>query len=211
MPTTQDLIDQVRQAFIDTGGLLPREDMYSRFVNESNALGIEEQVFYTQVLKPATKGLNLTDIEDRYREKQAALAKLQQEAKQKEAVQKISEWLYTAFTYNTVKASHLAQLFSIAEAAELDTGKLAETIADRITHYQYQPVLYIDTNTKMPLKEILLFTDWQQAPPAQTPSTQGSRPSTSPSNRIEAPKADKKVLIVTAIVLVLIILLLRAT
>lgn len=58
MLDVQILTDQVRQALIDTNDSLSPQELYSRFVNECNQLGIDEKEFYSNILKPAYKSIN---------------------------------------------------------------------------------------------------------------------------------------------------------
>jgi hypothetical protein len=56
--TVKTLTEYVRQALIETNDSLSPQQLYSRFVNECNQLGIEEHEFYSTILKPAYKSIN---------------------------------------------------------------------------------------------------------------------------------------------------------
>jgi rRNA maturation endonuclease Nob1 len=58
MLNIQNLTAQVRQALISANDSLSPQELYSRFVNECNQLGIEEKQFYSNILKPAYKSIN---------------------------------------------------------------------------------------------------------------------------------------------------------
>jgi flavorubredoxin len=56
--TVKTLTEYVHQALIETNDSLSPQELYSRFVNECNQLGIDEKEFYSTILKPAYKSIN---------------------------------------------------------------------------------------------------------------------------------------------------------
>ncbi len=165
-------IDQVREVMILTEDKIKKEELYVRFLNECQLLGVSEEDFYKKVLKPAHKSVDWDYIEsEKMKEEEAAKkrteeiqrefeAKLaEKEVQKKESPAYLDRLIKIAFQDDTVEGSDLKKIFERAKELSQNTNDLAhkiDVLIDKKKLYAHP----IPNSSINGLENIIVSTNW---------------------------------------------------
>ena len=164
MMTVEDFIEQVRQILIQTGGDIPRHEIYSRFVNESESLKLTEEGFYKSILKPADKSIDWGAVEAAEKHKIETQKKLESELQEKQdeianAPVYINRLIKTAFEDGIVEGEELRKIFGKASQLKQNITKLSLVINKQLDDNNFKSYPRADFEAPS-LKDTLISTNW---------------------------------------------------
>lgn len=164
MISLQDLIEQVRQVLIQSGGNQPRHEIYNRFVNECSQLKLSEEDFYKIVLKPADKSIDWDAIHAAEKQKEETQKKLETELQEKQeefsnAPIYIDTLIKTAFEDGIVEGEELKKIFDKALSLQQNVTRLSLAINKKLDDEDFKsyPKANFDAGN---LKDTLTSTNW---------------------------------------------------
>ncbi len=151
------LIEQVREVLIQTNGKINKEDLYDRFVNECNDLGLNEVDFYKKVLSPAYKDAkNKIESENNKKEE---LEKKEQEKieKRKEAIEVLQFIAEQCAVDGIFDRNEVKSFFQTSDELGQDERTTAKTLKRFFEKHKYKSAT---TPVGKSLRLCLESTDW---------------------------------------------------
>lgn len=223
MLSISDLIEQVRDYLMQTDGQPPRQEVYSHFINECKNLNLTEDVFYKDVLKPASKSIDWDALEIEKKNKAEQEKRDQEQAAKQAAQQTVLVYIYreikALFDTGVVKAEDLKRVFEKAQTSDQDIYQLADYIDTQVEKYGFKPFPAPDASlTVFDVKGKLLSTNWydgwhynKMAAAAQVqPQTPTSQPVPPPVSKPQ-PAPPKKSSFDTSFLTIITVILLAGS
>lgn len=161
MQDLSNLIALVRNYLTEVGAELPREEVYTRFFQESRSAGITEEEFYKYVLKPAYKSVDWEALEQERKaaaaRKAAVEAQALAQAEAEKAAGLMDLLIQTKLSDSIITRRRLETLFEAADLYNQDHTAVAAKIRSilKVRNYQPWPVPSVAND-----KEALLCAEW---------------------------------------------------